>query len=149
MLWDFNFYNCGHVVFAFLKIHKDCRCVYNPEINKVGVWQLKRLVWESHLPSVPQICREGRVLLRTLPRLINIYIFPLGWTERGTWRKRKMVSAHYSLRITCHLPFKMHMYFISALRCHKLNAKGPLIWPLAGEPNVFLWFICSGTGKSE
>lgn len=59
---------------------------------------------------------------------LDQYIYPL-WCEleaaRG--RKRKMVSAHYSLRIMCHLPFKMHMYFISALRCHKLNAKGPLI----------------------
>lgn len=39
----------------------------------------------------------------------------------------KMVSAHNSLRIMCHLPFKMHMYFIGALRYHKLNAQGPLI----------------------
>lgn len=50
-------------------------------------------------------------------------------------------------RISFH--FRMHMYLINAFRCHKLNAKAPLIWVLPGEPNIFQWFIyrASGGGK--
>lgn len=86
---------------------------------------------------------------------LDQYIFPLVRSERSTRGggvKRNTVSAHYSLRIRSHLPFNMHIYFISALRCHKLkqlNAKGPLIWAMAGEPNSFLWFICGGTRRRK
>lgn len=127
-------------------IFTPCVKIYNPEINQVRGWQLKWLVWESHLPNVLQVCGEGCVLQRTLPCLINI---PLVWTTRRSWWERKIVGVHYSSVVMCHLPFKMHMSLIGALSCHKLNAKGLLLWAMAGEPNVFPWFICGGAGKTN
>lgn len=60
-----------------------------------------------------------------------------------------MASAHYSLRIMCHLPFKMHVYFISALRCHRLNAKGPFEqWQASPTFSlIYLWWYRGGKGN--
>ena len=46
---------------------------------------------------------------------------------RGSWCERKILGAFHSLRMMCPLLFKTRIYFISTLRGHKLNAKGPLI----------------------
>lgn len=66
----------------------------------------------------------------------SINTYSLFWCKLEEARRDKMLFG----RLCAISPPEMHTYFIRALRCHKPNAKGPLIWVLAS------WFISSSLG---
>lgn len=139
---------------SLLKIYRRRTHLTTLGINKLPMWQPKWLVWASTIAKIASDLQGGPRPSEDLACLINIYLLRREVKEAYGGGGNGQ-CAHHSLGIMCRLPFKTHMRFISALRHHKLNAGGPLIWALTGRSRgywvgvVFFRFTSQDTKRGK